>query len=130
MNSKLYFAWDGKVPNLQIICVPMPNTPNLPLTGTSFIRKPLDDFIEELNCNLKEQMDLYYSYVLDHYQSDEEADIYTLQTWQVCTSNDGTYEGIVLLYYAAINPYLTIKKHMGADLAEEYLQRIPAYTFD
>jgi hypothetical protein len=37
----------------------------------------------------------------------------------------GCYEAIVILYYSPLNPYLTIKKHMGKDLAEEYLQTIP-----
>lgn len=35
------------------------------------------------------------------------------------------YEAIVISYYRPLNPYLTIKKHMGEDLAEEYLQSLP-----
>ncbi|MGB3239247.1 MAG: hypothetical protein WBB29_13190 [Geitlerinemataceae cyanobacterium] len=37
-------------------------------------------------------------------------------------------EAIVVLYYFPINPYLTLRKHMGQDTAEEYLQEIAAFT--
>ncbi|HLP88716.1 MAG TPA: hypothetical protein VK184_09030 [Nostocaceae cyanobacterium] len=30
---------------------------------------------------------------------------------------------MIILYYAAMNPYLTIKKHFGEDDAQEYLSR-------
>lgn len=68
------------------------------------------------------------SYIWGHFESNDEADIYTLRTWQVCPPNDGTYEAIIVLYYAALNPYLTIKKHFGEDSAQEYLNRNAAIT--
>lgn len=123
MNSKLYHAWKGNVPPVQIICCAMPNSPELPLTGGGVSRKAVDDFLKNLEKDFNNQKGRYYAYVLDYYNSEDESDIYALETWQVFYPNDGTYEAVVILYYSALNPYMTIKKHMGEDLAEEYLAK-------
>jgi len=53
----------------------------------------------------------------------EEADTYFLEGWEVLTGDNSIYEYTIVLYYSAINPYLTIKKWMGEDIAQEYLAR-------
>lgn len=60
---------------------------------------------------------------LGDYLPDDEADTYVLKTWQVCRPDDGVYEAVVILYYAALNPYLTLKKHMGEHWAQKYLDK-------
>lgn len=121
MNSKIYFAWKGRVPPIQVICCPMPDTPELPLTGGGISKKPLETFLKDLEKDFQQEKGRYFAYVLDYYKSGDEADTYILETWQVCTPNDGTYEAIVILYYAALNPYQAIRKHMSKELADEYL---------
>ncbi|WP_017654795.1 hypothetical protein [Fortiea contorta] len=123
MNLQLYSSWDGDPPRVQAISYPMPGTPYMPLTGGSITKIPLERFLKDLEQDLKNQTGDYYAYVWGKYESNDEADIYTLQTWQVCPPNDGIYEAIVILYYAALNPYLTLKKYFGDDSAQEYLDR-------
>jgi len=128
MNRLIYTAWDGSPPRIQAISFPMPGSPYIPLTGGCTTRIPLDKFLQELERDLKKQTGHYYAYVWGYSESEDESDIYTLQTWQVCPPDDGTYESIVVLYYAPINPYLTIKKHFGDHSAQEYLTRNAAIS--
>lgn len=83
----------------------------------------LDSYIRDLKSDFHRQCGEYFAYVWGCYESGDEADMYTLQTWQVCPPNDGTYEAVVVLYYAPANPYLTIRRHFGEDSAQEYLSR-------
>jgi len=53
----------------------------------------------------------------------EEADTYFLEGWEILTGDSSVYEHTIILYYSAINPYLTIKKWMGEDVAEQHLSR-------
>lgn len=82
---------------------------------------PLDRFIKDLQRDMKAQKGDYYAYVKN--SDGDEADTYVLKTWQVCRPDDGAYEAVVILYYAALNPYLTIKKHMGEHWAQKYLDK-------
>ncbi|HAG81229.1 MAG TPA: hypothetical protein DCL61_08660 [Cyanobacteria bacterium UBA12227] len=128
MNHLLYSDWEGDPPRILSISHPMPGTPYMPLTGGGTTKIPLERFLKDIERDLKSQIGDYYAYVWGHYESDDEADIYVLQTWQVCPPNDGTYEAVIILYYAALNPYLTIKKYFGEDSAQEYLNRNAAIT--
>lgn len=119
-EDKIRDAWSRKPPRIFSISQPMPNTPCLPLTGGSTTDKSLDVFLKELKQDFENQKGDYFAYVMDYYKSGDEADLYTLEAWQVCTSSDSIYEAIVILYYSASSPYLTIKKHMGESLAQEY----------
>lgn len=124
INSKLYWAWDGNPPNIQAISFPMPDAPYLPLAGGCTSRMSLEDFLKDVQRDFDRQTGCYYAYVFDGDKSEE--DTYVLTTWDVTRPDNECYEAIVILYYSPLNPYLTIKKHMGEELAEEYLQRIPA----
>ncbi|HEY9610552.1 hypothetical protein [Allocoleopsis sp.] len=124
MSEILKRAWGSNPPTIFSISQPMPDSPELPLTGGGTARMPLHRYLEDLQRDLKRQVGKYYAYVWEFYESGDEADIYTLQTWQVCTPNDNVHEAVVILYYAALNPYLTIKKHMGDDLAQEYKEQL------
>jgi len=128
MNRLLYSAWDGEPPRVHAISYALPGTPHLTLTGGSITNMSLDKYLKDLEQDMRNQSGAYFAYVWGNYNSEDEADIYTLQTWQVCRPDDGTYEAIVLLYYAAMNPYLTIKKHFGEADAEEYLARNAAVS--
>lgn len=101
----------------------MADSPNLNLTGSGTARMSLEKYLQDLERDIKKQTGYFYAFVSGHYKSTDEADIYTLKTWQVCHPNDRTYEAIVILYYTALNPYLTIKKHYGNEAAQEYLAR-------
>lgn len=70
---------------------------------------------------MEKQKGQYYAYVME--ADRDEADTYTLKTWEVYTSPDSCYEALVILYYAPLNPYLTIKKHMGEHWAQKYLDK-------
>jgi len=124
LKRSVYSAWDGNPPTIQMIALPMPDAPYLPLTGGGTARMPLKAFLQELESDYKSQRGHFFEYV---WESDrDEADTYALETWEVCTPESGIYEAIVILYYSPINAYLTLKKHMGEDAAAEYLQSIPA----
>lgn len=82
----------------------------------------LESFIKDLERDMKKQKGQYYAYVME--TDKDEADTYTLQTWEVYTSPDSCYEALVILYYAPLNPYLTLKKHMGEQWAQEYLDEL------
>jgi len=124
IKRSVYSAWDGNPPSIQMIALPMPDAPYLPLTGGGTARMPLKAFLQELESDYKSQRGHFFEYVWD--SDRDEADTYALETWEVCTPESGIYEAIVILYYSPINVYLTLKKHMGEDAAEEYLQSIPA----
>ncbi len=125
-KRSLYSAWGGDPPRLDIIAVPMPDAPYLPLTGGGSARMSLDSFLKDIERDFQNQQGRFLEYV---WESDkDEADTYVLQNWDVCRPESGIYEAIIILYYSPMNPYLTIKKHMGQDLADEYLSTIPAIT--
>jgi len=124
VKNKIRAAWSGKPPRILSISQPMPNTPYLPLTGGSTTDKSLDVFLAELERDFKCEKGKYFAYVMDYYQSGDEADAYILEDWQVCVPEDNMHEAVVILYYSAMNPYLTIKKHMGEDLAQEYADQL------
>ncbi len=118
----MMMAWEGKPPTVKFIVQPMPGTPYLELSGQGFaISTPIERVIKDLEDDLKKQKGRYYSYVAGGCR--EEADTYILEGWEVVSGDDTVYEGIVILYYSALNPYLTIKKHFDESQAEEYLAR-------
>ncbi|HEY9598506.1 MAG TPA: hypothetical protein V6D33_12630 [Cyanophyceae cyanobacterium] len=123
-ENKIREAWSRNPPRILSICQPMPNAPCLPLTGGSTTDKSLDAFLKDLKKDFENQRGKYFSYVMDYYESGDEADMYTLEAWQVCTPNDNVYEAVVILYYSAFNPYLAIKKHMDESLAQEYKEHL------
>ncbi|AFY36035.1 hypothetical protein [Calothrix sp. PCC 7507] len=126
MNPILYADWDENPIRIQAISHQMPSAPNLPLSGGCTTRMPLERFLKELERDLKNQTGKYYVRVRGCDDSEDEANIYTLKTWQVCRPDDGTYEAVVILYYAPINTYLTLKKHFGDEDAQAYLDQIAA----
>lgn len=116
-------AWSGSAPRIQAYATPMPDAPYLPLTGGCTTSMDLEEFLAELCRCLETQAEPHYiAYVWDSER--EEADTYVLQDWEICRPESGAFEAVVILYYAPINTYLTIKKHMGDDMAEEYLEDI------
>lgn len=72
--------------------------------------------------NIEKQKGHYYAYVKN--SEGEEADTYILQTWDVYKGDNSCYEVLLTLYYAPLNPYLTYKKHMGENWAQEYLDEL------
>lgn len=125
-KRSLYSAWDGNPPNIQLLSTPMPDAPYLPLTGGGTARMSLDALLGDLDRDMRQQTGRFFEYV---WESDrDEADTYSLQSWEVCRPDSGVFEAIVVLYYFPINPYLTLGKHMGQDAAEEYLKDIAAFA--
>jgi len=121
MNSfkaKLLSSWTKTPPNVQYITQPMPNAPHLHLSGSGVARMSRETFIKDLERDMHRKSGHYYAYVKGGCR--EEADTYVLEGWVVYTSPDCIHEATVILYYSALNPYLTIKKWMSQDLAEEY----------
>jgi hypothetical protein len=122
LKRSVYSAWDGNPPSIQMIAMPMPDAPYLPLTGGGTARMSLQSFLKELESDYNSQRGYFFEYV---WESDrDEADTYALENWEVCTPESGIYEAIVILYYSPINTYLTLRKHFGEDAAVEYLQSI------
>lgn len=121
-----YSAWDGNPPNIQAIAQPMPDAPYLPLTGGCSACTSLESFLSDLERDFANQSGCYFEYVWEGEK--EEADTYALQDWQVFRPEHGFFEAFVVLYYAPINPYLTLQKHFGQDAADEYLHSIPVMT--
>ncbi|WP_017651080.1 hypothetical protein [Fortiea contorta] len=126
MNALLYQDWGENPPRIELVSLPMPSAPYLPLTGGGCANTSVNSFINDLNKAVKNQSERYFTRVWGYGRSDDEADIYTLQTWQICTPEDKTYEVVILLYYAPINQYLTLKKHFGEEDADRYLEEIKA----
>ncbi len=85
-------------------------------------RMSVESFIKDLQTDLEKQKGHYYAYVKN--SEGDEADTYILQTWEVYKGDNSCYEALVILYYAALNPYLTYKKHMGEHWAQEYLDEL------
>jgi hypothetical protein len=119
-----YSAWDGNPPNIQYFATPMPDAPHLPLTGCGAARTQLNSFLNDLERDCANQSGHYFEYIWE--SEKDEADTYALQDRQVFRPDNGTCEALVVLYYAPINPYLTLQKHFGQDAADEYLSAIPA----
>ncbi|WP_017654702.1 hypothetical protein [Fortiea contorta] len=118
-----YSAWDGNPPNIQYFTAPMPDAPYLPLTGCGTARTQLKSFLNSIERDFEQQTGHYFEYV---WESDkDDADTYALQSWEVFRPENGSFEALVVLYYAPINPYLTLQKHFGQDAADEYLESIP-----
>jgi hypothetical protein len=122
-RRSVYSAWDGDPPNVQAISRPMPDAPYLPLTGGCTARMTLKNFLKDLDRDFEGKTGHYFEYVWE--SEKDEADTYALQDWQVCRPENGTFEALVILYYAPINPYLTLQKHFGQEAADEYLSEIP-----
>lgn len=119
-----YSAWGGDPPNVQAIAQPMPDAPYLPLTGGSSACMSLESFLKGLERDCENQTGRCFEYVWE--SEKDEADTYALQDWQVFRPEYGMFEALVVLYYAPINPYLTLQKHFGQNAANEYLASIPA----
>lgn len=125
-KRSVYSAWDGNPPNIQLLSTPMPDAPYLPLTGGGTARMSLDSLLGDLERDLQKQTGRFFEYVWESEQ--EEADTYSLQSWEVCRPDSGIFEAVVVLYYFPLNPYLTLRKHMGQDAADEYQDEMAAFT--
>jgi len=126
MSSLFYQQWEQNPPTIETIVQVTPQIPVIPLTGSTTTRMNLDKFLKYLEDDMKKQKGHYFEYVWGYYKSLDEADIFTLQDWRVCRPDDGNQEAIIIMYYAPINMYLTLKKHFGEEDAQEYLDKIAA----
>jgi len=106
--------------------MPMPDAPELNLSGNGVARMSEEAFIRDLERDMKRHSGHYYAYVIGGIK--EEADTYYLEGWVIYTSPDCVHEVTVFLYYSALNPYLTLKKYFGEAEAEEYLARNAAMS--
>jgi len=120
-KEKLLSSWENRPPSVQFITQTMPDAPELNLSGSGVARMSIDTFIRDLEREMKGHIGHYYAYVMGGCK--EEADTYCLEGWVVYTSPDCVHEATVLLYYSALNPYLTLKKYFDESSAEEYLAR-------
>lgn len=126
-KAKLNSAWKGRPPRIEFYTRPMPNTPNLYLTGSGCASTTkIEDFIKGLERDLRSRSGRYYAYVMKGCK--EEADTYFLEGWEVLTGDTSVYEYTVIMYYTAVNPYLAVKKWMGEDMAEKHLARKAAIS--
>ncbi|HLP88717.1 MAG TPA: hypothetical protein VK184_09035 [Nostocaceae cyanobacterium] len=64
-----------------IYCYPFPDTPYLTLTGGGVSNSSLEKYLQDLERDFKNQNGDYFAYVWGYYDSEDEADIYTLRTW-------------------------------------------------
>lgn len=119
MNPVLKNDWDGEPPRLSIISKPLPSAPHLWLSGGGVADMSLDEYLKDLQKDFDSQTDEYFAYVMGG--CGEEADTFILKTWDVYTSPTSCYEALILLYYAPVNEYLCLKKHLGEKWAQEYL---------
>jgi hypothetical protein len=124
MNQTLKDSWDGEPPRIKAISQVLPNAPHLWLSGGGCADTSLSNFIENLERDIKNQTGRFFAYVMN--SDGDEADTFSLQTWEVYTSPDSCYEALVILYYAPINEYLCLKKYKGEDSAQRYLEKIKA----
>lgn len=122
MNPIVKNAWSGDPPRLYIIAEPMPNAPYVRLSGGGVADMSLDEYLSDLQKNSDNQSGKYFAYVKGGCR--EEADTFTLQTWDVYTSPTSCYEAFIHLYYAPVNEYLCLKKHLGEKWAQQYLDEI------
>ncbi|MFH7024682.1 MAG: hypothetical protein ACHBN1_04590 [Heteroscytonema crispum UTEX LB 1556] len=100
----------------------MPDAPHVWVAGGGMSNKPLEDYLKDLQKDFDAQAGKYFAYVMGGCK--EEADTFTLQTWDVYTSPTSCYEALIILYYAPVNEYLCLKKHLGERWAQEYLDGI------
>lgn len=122
MNPIVRDAWSSGPPRLYIIAEPMPNAPFVRLSGQGTANMSVENYLEDLKRDISNQSGKYLAYVKGGCK--EEADTFTLQTWDVYTSPTSCYEALIHLYYAPINEYLCLKKHFGDDWAQKYLDKI------
>lgn len=126
-RSRLSNAWKNHPPRIEFLTRPMPDTPDLHLTGTGCASTTkIEDFIKGLERDLKTQSGRYYAYVMGGCK--EEADTYFLEGWEILTGENSIYEYTVIMYYSAVNPYLAVKKWMGEDMAQKHLARKAAIS--
>lgn len=118
-NSIIKNAWSSGPPRLYIIAEPMPNAPHVWVTGGGMANMSLDEYLKNLQKDFDNQTGKYFAYVMGGCK--EEADTFTLQTWDVYTSPTSCYEALIHLYYAPVNEYLCLKKHLGEKWAQKYL---------
>lgn len=121
-KTKMLMAWKSNPPKIKYKAEPMPNTPHLRLLGSGIADMSLDQFIKDLRKDMKNQSGHYYVFPVKSDKLSED-DMYFLEGWEVYTSPDSCYEALVMLYYSALYPYQVIKKYMGEDMAQEYLEK-------
>jgi hypothetical protein len=81
-------------------------------------------YITNIKRDIRNQTGKYFAYVMG--SDGDEADTFTLETWEVYTSPESCYEALVILYYAPVNEYLCLKKHKSSDAVQRYLDKIKA----
>jgi hypothetical protein len=122
---KIRDCWGGEPPKIRFISQALPNATCLPLSRSGCSNASLGDFLESLKRDRDRQSGKFFAYVKSKSGGcQEEADTYSLKSWEVYTSPESCYEALVILYYAPINEYLTIKKHLGEDWAQNYLNQL------
>ncbi len=122
MNPIVRDSWKGDPPRLYIIAEPLPDAPHVRLSGGGVADMSLDEYLNTLQKNFDNQSGKYFAYVKGGCR--EEADTFTLQTWDVYTSPTSCYEALIHLYYAPVNEYLCLKKHLGEKWAQKYLDEV------
>jgi len=122
MNPILKSAWDGEPPRLYIIAKPMPDAPHVWIAGGGMANMSLHEYLSDLQKDFDNQTGEYFAYVMGGCK--EEADTFTLQTWDVYTSPTSCYEAMIILYYSPVNEYLCLKKHLGDKWAQKHLDEI------
>lgn len=123
MNQAIKNAWTNP-PRLYIVAQPMPNAPNLSITGSGTSTASLDNYLKDLQKDFDNQKGKYFAYAKKGCK--EEADTFYLITWETYTSPESCYEALIMLYYAPINEYLCLKKHFSEEWAQKYLDEISA----
>ncbi|MCZ2206430.1 hypothetical protein [Cylindrospermopsis raciborskii] len=119
-KARLLAAWEGDPPRIEVLAYPFPSAPHLPLSGGGCTNMSLEKFLAQLETDKKHQTGYYFAYVMNGCK--EEADTYFLEGWEMYTSSQSCYEALVILYYSAVNPYATLLKYMGEEMASDYLQ--------
>jgi hypothetical protein len=127
MNEIVRNAWSSEPPRIKAITQPLPNAPFVYLSGGGCADMSLENYINDLKRDIRNQTGKYFAYVVKSNGGNrEEADTFILQTWEVYTSVESCYEALVILYYAPMNEYLTLKKYQGEEAAQEYLNKMQA----
>jgi len=119
-KARLLAAWEGDPPRIEIISYPFPSAPHLPLSGGGCTSISLDKLLAQLESDRQHETGHYFAYVINGCK--EEADTYFLEGWEIYSSSQSCYEALVILYYSPINPYATLRKYMGEEMANEYLR--------
>ncbi|HLP89682.1 MAG TPA: hypothetical protein VK184_13955 [Nostocaceae cyanobacterium] len=125
MNRKIFNAWKSKPPRIYIITQAMADSVEVPLSGGGMASVSADEYELKLKQDLERKTGKYYAYPMGSGECEEET--FVLETWEKYTSPDSCYEAMFILYYSALYPYQVIKKHLGEDMAEEYLQETAAF---